>query len=315
MTSRAAARRALLGALLAAALSLPSGCEAIMYGEQAIVAVALKGQPDASAPVTGTLGIKHRVVAIVPPKGVKVTRDEGPGTAVTAGELPPIEFSASDAVSLLSSFKFNKTPGATGSPFDDTMSIRTALITGQAVLALRTQEQVKGAALAITPPSEKAIRLATANLILTGLEDMAARGDRRAADYVARLNAMTALVPATYPVAIYEASGTTGVTLARVRDAGDAVAGLTGARPFGAFVAYWAELDGSRAAIARALAGAAIIVEDGSGATSTLDAAAVTALTKELAATEEALAALERAIGRHPALATAQQYFLSAVER
>jgi hypothetical protein len=296
---------------------MAAGCEAIMYGEQAIVAVAIKGQPDASAPITGTIGIKHRVVAIVPPKGTEDPPELRGETVEVAGRPEPVDFDPSDAVSLLSSFKFNKTSGATGSPFDDTMSIRTALITGRAVRALRTQEEIEAAARAIAaaPRREKAIRLATANLVFDGLATMAAQGDRRAADHLASLAELVSLVPATYPATTYDEPSAAGAPIVRVRGPGAAVAGLHGERPFGAFVAYWAELEGSRAAIAQALARDTVVVEDESGATSTLDAAAVAALRKELHQTEEALAALERAVGGQPAFAAAQQYFIGAAGR
>ncbi len=109
------------------------------------VALAVESRPDPSQPISGTLGIKQRVAAIVPSQGADT------GAGATSGSP------SHDAVSVISSFTFDKRPAqslfALG-PVD----LRAGLITGRAARSLISQpgsspnsSRAADATLAITP--------------------------------------------------------------------------------------------------------------------------------------------------------------------
>ena len=97
--------------LLAAVLALAgSGCtNALYFYETGKISLTVEGRPDSTQPVQGNLGYKQRTAVVAPGK---VDRATGRST---------------DSASMISSFRFGT---------KDKISIRTALITGQAARCL-----------------------------------------------------------------------------------------------------------------------------------------------------------------------------------
>jgi hypothetical protein len=104
---------------LAGAFTLLCGCSnALYFYETEKIAMSLQGRPDSSQPVQGSLGLKQRVAVVAPPKD--------PDTTAQA---------RSDAVSMVSTFRFRKDEGG----FADLgpVTIQTAFVTGSAATALK----------------------------------------------------------------------------------------------------------------------------------------------------------------------------------
>lgn len=103
---------------LAGAFTLLCGCSnALYFYETEKIAMSVQGRPDSSQPVQGSLGLKQRVAVVAPPKD--------PDTTTRA---------RSDAVSMVSTFRFRKDEGG----FADLgpVTIQTAFVTGSAATAL-----------------------------------------------------------------------------------------------------------------------------------------------------------------------------------
>jgi len=93
--------------------------------------MSLEGRPDSSQPVQGSLGLKQRVAVVAPPKD--------PDTMSRA---------RSDAVSMISTFRFRKDKGG----FADLgpVTIQTALVTGSAATGLDRPKTQQVAAVQVT---------------------------------------------------------------------------------------------------------------------------------------------------------------------
>lgn len=103
--------------LWCALLTCCSCSNTIYFYETEKISLTVEGRPDSTQPAQGNLGIKQRVVLIVPPK------------AKAGGE----------ALSSISSFQFTKSPGEV---FNfGPVTIRTALVTGEAATKLSILQQ------------------------------------------------------------------------------------------------------------------------------------------------------------------------------
>lgn len=150
-------------AIAAMMVTLP-GCSSIYFYETEKIGLVLEVRPDATAPLTGTLGAKRRVVALVPSTDGKEGRTS-PDTehaaltklaaASRAYKTTPNEdnkkelHSATlnydlvrrgpdgDAMSLLNTFRFHKKP----EPGFGRIEIDTALITGLAAIDVAKQPE------------------------------------------------------------------------------------------------------------------------------------------------------------------------------
>ena len=66
----------IIGLAAAAALFL-GGCNSIYYYETDKVNLSLEARPDSTAPIQGNLGVKQRIVALVPKRNWWSTRAQG----------------------------------------------------------------------------------------------------------------------------------------------------------------------------------------------------------------------------------------------
>lgn len=145
---RRVARNRWWAAALCPVVLMSGGCfkNAAYIYETEKVSISLEARPDPSQPVSGSVGIKQRIVAVVPAQNEPEAK-QGPGT---------------DAVSVLSSFDFEKgkSPGFfAASPID----IRSVMITGKAARSIPAANLPKAfEAIAITPidPLSKTVRSA-----------------------------------------------------------------------------------------------------------------------------------------------------------
>jgi len=120
--------------VMAVAVGVVSGCSnAVYFYETEKISFTAEGRPDAAQPVSASLGIKQRVVVVVPP---------GDKEACKPRAWP--EESTSDALGMISYFNFTKKPGDPNRWCSDVITIDTALITGDAAREL-TQDQAKEA--------------------------------------------------------------------------------------------------------------------------------------------------------------------------
>ncbi|MGQ0445680.1 MAG: hypothetical protein ACT4O2_11295 [Beijerinckiaceae bacterium] len=104
--------------VLAIAFTWLIGCSnALYFYETEKIAMSLEGRPDSSQPVQGSLGLKQRVAVVVPP--------EDPDTMTKA---------KSEALSMISSFRFRKDPGTLRDI--GPVTIQTAFVTGKAAKCL-----------------------------------------------------------------------------------------------------------------------------------------------------------------------------------
>ncbi|MGH8601504.1 MAG: hypothetical protein ACREXR_01595 [Gammaproteobacteria bacterium] len=104
--------------VLAIAFTWLTGCSnALYFYETEKIAMSLEGRPDSSQPVQGSLGLKQRVAVVAPP--------EDPDTMTGA---------KSEALSMISSFRFRKDPGTLRDI--GPVTIQTAFVTGKAAKCL-----------------------------------------------------------------------------------------------------------------------------------------------------------------------------------
>jgi hypothetical protein len=118
-----------------------SGCNAIYFYETEKISLTLEARPDASAPVSGNLGYKQRIAAVVPPNDATSSAKLGATT---------------DAVSLLSSFYFNKDTGFSGA-----VTIETSLISGKAASSLQAGEATEAAKAMAVPALDETLDAAS----------------------------------------------------------------------------------------------------------------------------------------------------------
>jgi hypothetical protein len=105
------------------------GCNAIYFAETDKASLTIEARPDASSPLAANIGVKQRVVAVVPPR--KTSGDSDPAShhpkdGISAMDRAP----AGDAMSLLSYFNFEKTKN--GPSIGEPVTIELALLTGAA---------------------------------------------------------------------------------------------------------------------------------------------------------------------------------------
>lgn len=222
-------------AIIAASCLLLQGCSnAIVYGEQESIGVAIKTQPDPQAPITGTIGVRQHIIAVVPP----ITQESSPPDAAEVAELKALLSAVEtgltqmqtihqgphgggsaaggqaakqevvfvprkgEAVSLISSFKFVKIPGR--------IEIRTALITGQAAAHLNLREAGAAAAAIAGGTPSAAVRIAVFRLVINDLRQMAGNSppDQTAIMHVSRMNVLVREIPRNYPLDLWISDGT-----------------------------------------------------------------------------------------------------------
>jgi hypothetical protein len=120
---------------LSIALSLMlTGCNAIYFAETDKASLTIEARPDASSPIAASVGVKQRVVAVVPPrKTATMTPSESPDGS--GGSEAMDRAPAGDAVSLLSYFNFEK--GDDGRSIGEPVTIELALLTGTAATKIR----------------------------------------------------------------------------------------------------------------------------------------------------------------------------------
>jgi hypothetical protein len=126
--------------LLAAGLALTvTGCtNALYFYETGKISLTVEGRPDSTQPVQGSLGYKQRTAVVAP----------GRVDSTTGGRT--------DSGSMISSFRFGT---------KDKISIRTALITGQAARCLSDPEAQQAArAVADVAPIPAYVDLAKASI-------------------------------------------------------------------------------------------------------------------------------------------------------
>lgn len=139
-------------------IALLSACSNALYfyGTEKI-SLTIEARPDPSQPVQGNLGIKQRTALVVPPKRPENSGNQG-----------------NEALSSIASFRFVKEPGGV---FDlGPVTIRSALVTGEAATALSPEAQ-QNAARALSGVdiqsygelAEKAIQRARSNNLLDEL--------------------------------------------------------------------------------------------------------------------------------------------------
>lgn len=144
--------------LLAAGLALAgSGCtNALYFYETGKISLTVEGRPDSTEPVQGNLGYKQRTAVIAP------------------GKVDPTTGNSTDSGSMISSFRFGT---------KDKISIRTALITGQAARCL-TDPQAQQAARVVADVAPisayselatTAVAAATAKQKLARLQELAGK--------------------------------------------------------------------------------------------------------------------------------------------
>lgn len=118
-------RRTLARWSLTLVCALSAGCNSIYFYETEKLSITAEGRPDSSSPISFNLGLKQRVAAIVPPKQM-------------GGKNPE-----SDAVSLISYFDFKKKKAKGGFWLNDSVTIKTALITGEVAADLGDEKTGK----------------------------------------------------------------------------------------------------------------------------------------------------------------------------
>jgi hypothetical protein len=142
--------------VLAIAFTWLTGCSnALYFYETEKIAMSLEGRPDSSQPVQGSLGLKQRVAVVVPP------------------EVPDTMTAKSEALSMISSFRFHKDPGEERRFDIGPVTIQTAFVTGKAAKSLEQPEAGEIArAIAQAPVIGKAISTEgeIADIILSNLD-------------------------------------------------------------------------------------------------------------------------------------------------
>src|SRR5271154_3475360 len=97
------------------------GCtRSILFYETEKFSLTLEGKSDATEPVSGNLGIKERIVAVVPRRSVAPSTQP----AVASASAPQ------DAVSMVSYFDLSQDPG-NKSFLNNPVTIQTAFLTGR----------------------------------------------------------------------------------------------------------------------------------------------------------------------------------------
>lgn len=110
-------RRICLAIIAGITMSSGACTNALYFYETGKVSLTLEGRPDSTEPVQGNLGFKQRTAVVAP------------GKSTESGE-------SSDSGSMISSFRFGN---------KEKISVRTALITGQAARCLEDPEAQRAA--------------------------------------------------------------------------------------------------------------------------------------------------------------------------
>lgn len=172
-------RRFFLILVMSVAEGVVSGCSnAVYFYETEKISFTAEGRPDAAQPVSANLGIKQRVVVVVPP-GDKTARK-------VKGETREPKY---EAVSMVSYFSFDKKPGTGKGWFSDAITIDTALITGDAAREL-TQDQAKEAFKAfaqVGSVGQRTAALTTFGVIVDFLRQSETAKDRQVEEILGRL--------------------------------------------------------------------------------------------------------------------------------
>lgn len=119
-----------LTALLGACAGNP-----VYFYETEKIAFTVEARPDVSQPVQGSLGLKQRIVLITPRKiddDVSLPTDTNSGIK-TGDTTKGTKIKSGDSVSVLSTFRFSKTPSTNALVGVGAFLIQSALITGDAV--------------------------------------------------------------------------------------------------------------------------------------------------------------------------------------
>jgi len=207
------------------------GCHnSIYFYETEKFSLTLEGRPDATEPVSLSLGAKQRVAAIVPSKDTSWPMSNDP---------------AKDALSLISFFDLRKTD-ADGLLFfqSPTMTMETVLLSGHAAAQL-TEPQAQRAFKAVAQAPDLVVHLARIfdNLNQISNDTKLSAGARKKAK--ALVNALNEegekLVPTVYPVPFYAEKRGGSIEVHLGRNEGDPV--QTATQDFVKFGAYWANLE------------------------------------------------------------------------
>jgi hypothetical protein len=195
----------------------------VYFYETEKISFTAEGRPDAAQPVSANLGIKQRVVVVVPP---------GDKEACKARALP-VE-SRRDAVGMISYFNFTKKPGEKW--FSDQITIDTVLVTGEAAKCLDGAEakQLFGT-LGQLAGESKTTAIATISLAYEGLKKLEKQENQGAKEYVAKLDALYYLAPEVYLFDLY-AEGDNGLTVAFGKGT------EVGKKDFNRVIVYWDNL-------------------------------------------------------------------------
>ena len=180
-----------------------AGCtNTIYFYETEKISLTLEGKAaDAAAPIMGNLGIKQRVVAVVP------SREASTPTNTQSSDGSGKADASADAMAMISYFDFKKRDNKPGEAFWlDPVTIETAFITGRAARCL-TSPQATQAFQSIAGIA-KTIDLrdvAAIERLYSDLSNLANDGnDPKAARHVAAINELAFLaLPACIPIARY----------------------------------------------------------------------------------------------------------------
>lgn len=317
----------LAGALLFTCL-MCCGCNTVYFYETAKASFTIEARPDPTAPVTGNIGVKHRIAAVVPstqPSTPESRRLEARATeqlavaasptldaATTQAAADEAQFlqeraaelnrvAAGNAMSVLSSFRFHKHPPPRGSIISQ-VTIDATLITGNAARQLNSA-QIDETVRALNGVQPAALGNVLASLVhlreaLVKHSQNAPNSD--AASRVTNLDAAAALLPPTYPIDVYELGGASG-PLNRLHKHGDTVARAG----FTDVTSYLGELSASGAALLKAAeiseSGNAITI-DGSNMPATPDRLVANGLRHLASRTAELHAQAVTEVNKSPAI-------------
>jgi hypothetical protein len=253
-----------------AAILLAGGCDSVYFYETEKASLTLEARPDVTAPIQGNIGVKQRIVALVPPGNstaaatltstqldiaAQVLADSK--KALAAGDIAMAqkkyvayvamqnELTNSDAMSVLSSLRFHKYPKPDGSSFFEfgRVTIDAALITGNAARV------VSNPSAAIQNLSGTTLKVGTSLQQLSVLETIysAIKGgtDQSAKTIKADLDATTSNLPDAYPAAIYGTDATKATDIQTIHKAGDSVM----KRDFRDVITYLRELQNTSAVV------------------------------------------------------------------
>ena len=241
------------------------GCTSVYFYETEKVSLTLEGRPDPTAPLSGNLGLKQRVVLIAPAARTKNPL-AAPASAPENGSEPKTDAekaaslkalaekaglfgkgSGGDALSVINSFRFQIHAKEPGQVFPR-MTIDGALITGEPASSLGQAATTRaiGALSGVDVSPVVSNDIAVLRLMFSGLKTLQSQASPGSAqrsnmdELMSSLNRLDDLAPATYTVLMFD-SIENGQFKARPGKAlNDPVRGEKG---FDRVLTYWADLD------------------------------------------------------------------------